>query len=206
MAENLHPVELELASQQSLEAITSLTREEAIAEAAYLCTLEWVRAARREGTLEVLVLGRFDLAGEQPWPSLGLLVTRREDRRRGVRAKAAMLFLYLDEAGQWAVNERLGPPNGVPSVPWTYYAGVLAGPPSTLNGEWPRVTGLEPRGSGSASSGSSRPGESGSSAAATAAGSSWTSASLLARLRARLGSILRRKENRAVAYRRRPAS
>lgn len=125
---------LALAARASLRALESLTRAEVLRKCMELARVPWIHAGlAKAGACDMGLLGRMDVPGPEgaPWPCVGVVLRRSAP---GLVTRSALLLLYLDEDGEWAVTER---------EDWRWdmrvFRGDDEGEPSVLNGDRPAL-------------------------------------------------------------------
>ncbi len=103
---------LPMMRRQCLDALGTLTREQALEIACLKCsrkTAAWVTTLYRAGTLEARCLGRFDLTNDRdpalPWPALMFLVRGKPGGSGRLRSCALAVHHSLDEVGKWVVTD-----------------------------------------------------------------------------------------------------
>ncbi len=125
----------------ALDSLLALTRDQAAAIAVQRCRVPWVAKAARAKTLEVVCLGRFDLANPErpdlPWPSVVFLLSRP---KLGVHpAVCCSVALYWSPDGDWETSDRepVETPTGDRRllIDWSQFAGDPDGPPGLVNGD-----------------------------------------------------------------------
>ncbi len=125
----------------ALDSLLSLTRDQAAAIAVQKSRIAWVGKAARAGTLEVLCLGRFDLANpdrpDLPWPAVMFVLSRPQ---LGVHpAVCAKVALYWAPEGDWEVSEDEPVETAAGDrrllIDWSQFVGDPDGPPGLVNGD-----------------------------------------------------------------------